>query len=234
MVITKVKEKTGKTEKGDKEKIQEKSEGGIKKENEKLKEKERSSKSNMSIVTSLVALLCAGTGVILLCFIVMGMNSNSDSNDLGEGDSSLNNTQQVMDVRESKNSDSTTLFTYQLSTLEKQVINELNNRRGEISEPNLRIDTGLSELGKEYLSVRLSQGTQNAKSKIGDIESRRNSLGIFSQVSENILKIRVINESNTVQELVQKLSIEDLYSRETIGIAIIKENKDYHVLLNLY
>lgn len=124
---------------------------------------------------------------------------------------------------------------FTLSQLEQDVIDLINEKRVRYGHEEYEINLPLSELGEDYLQVKLNEDVEVAKDKIGDLTERREKANAPTNIRESYFDYEVYDE-NIAKSLVDKIWISNLYSKEMkgIGIAIIQKKNKYHILINIY
>ena len=124
---------------------------------------------------------------------------------------------------------------FMLSQLEADVISIINEKRVSYGHEEYEVNMVLSELGKSYLQVQLEEGSEVAKTKIGDLTKRMEKANASSNIRESYLNYEV-SEEDVAKSLVDKIRFFDMYAKEMkgIGISIIEQDNKYHILLSIY
>jgi len=124
---------------------------------------------------------------------------------------------------------------FKLTELEKNVLSKINQKRIKYRKTRLQLNLNLSELGKDYLNSYLENGIDIAKSKIGTIMTRKEKINLTQDIIEYRYKYQ-INNSNVANSIINNIIYSKLYDENynNIGLAIIKKENIYHILIDLY
>ncbi len=133
------------------------------------------------------------------------------------------------------NSKKLTINKIELTSLEQEVFDLINKKRIRYEKPEYLLDLNLSKLGKEYLKVYVFGNSTTAKAKVGDLDTRKKKINLTKNVIETIHTYKT-SEKPTAKEIVSKIIDSNLYKEEfrNLGIAIVKKNKTYYILLDIY
>ncbi len=126
---------------------------------------------------------------------------------------------------------------FDLSELEKEVVNLINTKRESYKIPKYEINMKLSQINDKYFELLINEGEDIAKANVGILSVRSKLAGIEDngKIKEFISKYETTDQ-NIAQFIYENIDNYDLYKKELTQMAISIEisNNIYYMLLNLY